>query len=171
MVAESSFNRIDALKDATLADLAQWPEPRLHRKPAAAEWSALEVLDHLARTDASIVAQMRKNAAAPLPLTLVNRAAGKAFNVMFRAPIRVKTPAAASAILPTAPPDYASAASAWNAAVGQLRAFLESLDSAPQGAVFTHPGAGPMALGTALEFLETHTRHHLHQLERLRKLA
>jgi hypothetical protein len=171
MIAARQFDSILRLKDDTLAGLALWTPAQLSFKPSPTEWSALEIVDHLARTDAGITAQMRTHAASPLPLTVVNRAAGATFNLLFRGPIRVKTPAAASAILPSAPPDLATASTSWSAAVETLRGFLSNLQAMPVGGVFTHPVAGPMSLSTALGFIETHTRHHLHQLARLRKAA
>jgi uncharacterized damage-inducible protein DinB len=171
MIQERQFDAIRRLKDETLAGLSAWSDAQLRYKPSPAEWSALEIVDHLARTDAGITRQMQINLAAPMELTLAGRAAATAFNLMFRSPVRVKTPKEASAILPICPPDLATASSNWDEAIGVLRNFLSELQAEPEGGLFKHPVAGPMSLATGLEFIEVHTRHHLHQLARLRKAA
>src|SRR3954468_23884624 len=54
-VLERKWQRVVRRRDALLDELARWPAAQLNARPAAGKWSALEVVDHLVRTDREVL--------------------------------------------------------------------------------------------------------------------
>ena len=83
-------------------------------------------------------------------------------------PARVKTPSKTAN--PQRIPTLEDVQERWQNHHARMCAHLEPLPAtAPSGAAMNHPMVKPMTLVQSLTFFTAHTRHHLYQLERIRR--
>lgn len=169
----ATFAVLEAQRAALLADLDGWPTAALAHRPAPDAWTAPEVLDHLVRSERGILAEVRRNLAAPHPRGLRDRLGCAFIDRVFRTDRRVRAPAAVAArVAPAAGADLAAVRAEWDAARAELGGFLAGVpDLRPaqqRDGVFRHPVAGWMGVPDVLRFFRVHVHHHAFQLARLR---
>jgi hypothetical protein len=160
-------------RDDLLQDAAAWSNDALQYRPRVGQWSALEVLDHLARIERWATKQMRERTVSTNPVHMTRSTFSQVlvFTVM-RSPMRVAIPRGAEALHPSTPPTFRHAATAWKDAGLELERVVMNLREDQQDvAMLQHPLAGWMTPPTAVRFLGLHLRHHLRQWDRLRKVA
>jgi hypothetical protein len=145
-------------------------------RPDARTWSAGEIVDHLARTNAIYVAALepalaKLGARSPRrPGALAPRWAGRLFLTQLEPPPRYRVPAQKK-LRPAPNLDPASAWASFAAAqrrVIELTRATEGL--APADIRFRNPvafGLPVFDLATGLLIVAAHERRHLHQLDRL----
>jgi uncharacterized damage-inducible protein DinB len=134
--------------------------------PAA--WTGLEVLDHLVKTEASILTAMQAQVASKRQVAPADRVRGYLLTLLFLTPARVKAPRNVKAIVPTTQGDLPELASAWSQTRARLEVFVTSVPHSDlRFAVFRHPVAGWMTLPRTLRFLNSHIVHHRFQLNRI----
>jgi hypothetical protein len=165
----SSFGRLEHRKAEVLRLLNRWPEEDLARKPSPGAWSALEVLDHLLKTEASVRHSCQENLKSRHNIvTLAAKARAVTFLTLMRTPVRVTVPAAVSFVLPEAPASLENVLSRWDAERRELRMLLGTLtEEAGNVGVLRHPAVGWLDLRGALAFLSVHLRHHEFQIRRI----
>ena len=157
--------RIEALLD----DAHRWAPQDLVRCPSLGQWCALDVLDHLARTERSIAERMREGLARPHPIPPADRLRTAAVFAVIAAPSRVRTPAGVEMVIPETPPSldiaerllreaHAHLTNAAGAVTANLRRW----------GVFRHPVGGWMSPSTTVRFVAVHLRHHEYQWKRLK---
>lgn len=156
-----------------VAAVGAWPGAHVVFRPGPGAWSAVEVLDHLARTERAILATVRLGLDAPHPLGVRDRAGVWFLDWLFRSERRVRVPASAATVVgPDATADFAGVARAWAEGREDLAGFLAPLAPAQLTAgVFRHPVAGWMSVPQVLRFFWVHAHHHGYQLARLRAAA
>ncbi len=140
-------------------------------RPADGGWTAVEIAQHLALTDASTLAIVRKQAAAGDARRDVgtpddDRLAG--VEAFLRSEARIPMPASVEAVIrPDGPPDedwrgrFAAFADDWSAFADAFPAELETV------ALLDHPRAGALRADGAARFVAAHIEHHARQLARL----
>lgn len=156
-------------RDDLLDDATGWTVRALTHRPRVDAWSALEMIDHLRRTEQWVAREIhmsaqnqRRNAARTTPAQII------LFTIM-RSPLRVKVPKGSEELHPSSPGTLSVVANNWIAAGEQLELAISKLkEQEAQLAVVRHPVGGWMNATTAARFLEVHLRHHLHQWERLK---
>ena len=163
------YRLLDREKKAFLATLDPWPPVELCVRPAPDAWSAVDVLDHVAKTERAAFASMRENVNQPFRISLPERLRG-AFIIQFmRTPIRVRVPdRVAAAILPDGTADFTAVRRTWNDSQAELKEWLSRLEKDPRSLVgFEHPVSGWLSVSQGLSFLASHVRHHRYQLVRI----
>lgn len=162
------FAKLERQKQTLLEQLATWDSPLLTFRSAPGEWSALDVLDHVVKTEATILAVMRSQHTSAYAVPAPDRLRGFLLTLLFLTPARVKAPGSVKAIVPSGDTSFASLSAAWTQTRAELEDFLDSIPSKHlRSAVFRHPVAGWMTLPRTLRFLSAHIVHHVFQLRRL----
>lgn len=162
--------RLDAMKarrDALLAGLASRSPERLAFRADGRGWNALDVVQHLALVEESVVGYARKKLLAPpQPVPWGGRLRLLSLVAVLRSPVRVAAPAAQVIPAETLPLDVLS--ERWRAASAALRDVVLALPAERERSLFfRHPIAGPLAPSGTLVFLDEHVRHHEGQLARI----
>ena len=163
--------RLERQKAAMVRRLEAWPPEWVERKPAPSEWSALEVLDHLRKTESAVLHSCEKNLASHVHrVTLAARAKTAVLLSFMRLPVKLKVPAPVSFVRPDVVTSLETELGRWSAQRLDLKAYLEACPQADGtvGAIH-HPVAGWMNLRATMAFLSVHIRHHEYQLKRLER--
>lgn len=158
--------RLEEPRRVLLARVGAWPVELQARRPADGGWSALEVLEHLVRTEVGICGIVEKRLAAPQPIGLRDRMGFAMVERAFLSPRRVKVPDAVKEIEPAESLGLAEVAARWEAARTELAALIPRAEEC-RGGVFRHPVAGWMSFEQVLRFFEVHMVHHGYQLDRI----
>lgn len=169
--AKATFRRLERQRTATVRDLRSLSQEQLQTRPAPDSWSALEVLDHLIRSERAVLRSMRENMGHNHEATIQERLRNGIVTVMMLLPTRLRIPGSVSFLAPqTGGGDLQLLAEAWTAERASLSLFLESLspDDERKG-LFRHPVGGWTTASGALCFLQAHFVHHTYQLSRLKR--
>ncbi len=172
-VLQRILERLDRQKVELVRRIETWPQPWLTHKPAETEWSALQVLEHLRKTELSVLHSCEKNLKLRThTVTAFERMRAQALIAMMRLPVKVKIPEPVSFVRPEHVTSLHTVLDSWSAERQLLRTFFElrTIDEWDVGVVF-HPAAGWMNLRGSLRFLSVHFRHHEYQLDRIKASA
>jgi DinB superfamily len=151
-----------------LERLGGWSQEELATQLAEGGWTALEVMDHLIRSEQSIMRAMVAGAAAPCRIPPADRVKGAVLTRMFLTPTRVQVPAQVSFILPRNFGSMEELVARWDAVDREMDGHLELWESVPEKVgIFRHPVAGWMSASGALSFLNAHIVHHGFQVDRI----
>lgn len=161
------LDAMEARRDALLAGLASRSPERLAFRAGGKGWNALDVVQHLALVEESVVGYARKKLlASPQPVPWNGRLRLLSLVAVLRSPIRVAAPATQVIPQETLPLDALS--ERWRAASAALRDVVLSLPAERKRSLFfRHPIAGPLDPSGTLVFLDEHVRHHEAQLARI----
>lgn len=165
-----ALQKLEERRTKLSAELSVWSLERQHYRSRRDSWSALEVVDHLVRTESSILEMMCRNLSAGKPIPLRDRYKSLALSALMRTPVRVRMPqSAAHLIAPGCLQDLGALSRRWTGERTQLAAFLLALTEEQLSlGLFHHPvGGWSDALGT-LAFLDAHVAHHRFQINRIR---
>lgn len=165
-----TLQRLESRRTKLCAALSAWSPEEQRYRSTPASWCVLEVVDHLVRTESSILAMMCRNLSAGNPIPLRDRYRTLALKVLMRTPIRVKAPqSAARLVAPSDLQDFDSLTRKWIKERTQLAAFVNSLTEEQQNSgLFHHPVGGWTDAAGALAFLDAHLAHHQFQINRIR---
>ncbi len=153
-----------------LERLCGWSGEKLRAQPAEGGWNALEVVDHLIRTEEAIMGAMVAGAAAPCRIPATDRVKGALLTRMFLTPARVRVPAQVSFLLPRDVGTMEELAARWDAVEREMEGRLALWESVPgKLGIFRHPVAGWMSASGALSFLNAHIVHHGFQVDRIQQ--
>ena len=168
----TTLAELERQKAAVLTGVEGWSPTRLHFRPAGNTWSTSQVLDHLVRVEASIVAATHGGLRAPHRIGVRDRLGTVFLTRIFRSDRRVKVPPSAPQILPEDQPDLDAIRQHWAEVRRDLVGLIEQASPySARAGVFRHPVAGWMSLSGVLDFLAVHVLHHGFQLERLRSTS
>jgi hypothetical protein len=165
-----TFALIEEQKAALISRVISWSEESLNFRPRASEWSALEIFDHLVRTESSILKAARMGLSAPRRIRLSDRLRMALLTALFRSRTRVKVPGRVTQILPGPTLNFSDVRSRWGDVRKELAAFLEAVPAEQRcKGIFEHPVGGWMNSDGILTFFSVHMIHHSYQIERLFK--
>lgn len=152
--------------------LEGWSPARLEFRPNPDSWSALEVVDHIIRTESNIMSRARIGLQSPHSIGLRDRAGYLLLDRIFRSQRRVKVPSSVATVLPGPDLDLRTLLPHWDVVRQELGELVTAVDSRllDQG-IFRHPVSGWMSLPQVISFFSVHIVHHGYQLERLRLLS
>ncbi len=165
----SMLGELEERRQSLLTEVASWPEDRRRFSPGPGAWSALQVVEHLIKTEAAILTSMRAGLGRPRRRGLRDLAGVWFLDRVFRSPRRVKTPASASRVLPGDPISLDDLTGQWHTTRRELDKVIAGLTpEQTRGGVFRHPISGWMRVGDTLNFFSSHLIHHRFQLARIR---
>lgn len=132
------------------------------RRRAPQAWSVAQIVEHVARSEAAIIAQSRqKQRARARPLRFETRLRFAIMRVHFAVPI-VKVKAPVPAIVPSVNPSIKDVCRDWERIRTDWFEYLAGLQSDEHRlGIFFHPLVGPLTPKMTLRFLHMHARHHL----------
>ena len=162
---------MDRRKTELLTDAAAWKSEALLFRPQPTSWCALDVLDHLARTEAAVAQSVLSNTS-PVALSARDIAGSLLVYAAMYTPSRIKLPPGAEVVIPQTPSSLKEAADAWQTARQLVAQIVQSSQqNHARGGVFKHPVGGWMSAEGTLRFLDSHLAHHVFQWKRLRREA
>ncbi len=166
-----AFEKIEQQKADILVRVEGWPIELLGFRPSEGEWSAVEVLDHLVRTEDAIQAAARIGLSKPHRIGLLDKLRTRSLSAVFRSDRRVKVPRRVTQVLPGAGNTVNSVRDSWGLSRASLAQFLVTIPEAllSEG-IFKHPVGGWMSVTGILGFLSDHITHHEFQLSRILKV-
>ena len=165
---ERRFRIIEGQRTALLAELQPLPPERLAAKLAPDTWSLNEVVEHLViAEELSLKALERpRPPEAERGSALATRLKFLILAAAFRLPIRLKVPA--ERLRPTGKPDLPELTARWGEARCRLAGVLGAVTSeAAADRRWRHPILGWLTTAQWVDFVETHTRHHMGQVRKL----
>jgi len=163
-----SFNRLESQKKGMLSGLAALPHSQLQLRESPQSWSRAQVLDHVVKTEAAILDDVRSLLPSSSPVDLRSRMRFPMIVAVMRSPMRVRVPVDASQVLPDTDCEFDAISDRWS----QVRLlWTEQLEGIEPGQLrygaFRHPVSGWMTIGQTLVFLSAHLSHHCIQLGRI----
>jgi hypothetical protein len=163
-----ALSTLEEQRAQVLASVASWSAARLGYRPSPNAWSAVEVLDHIARVEREILTVAQRGLVAPHRRGVIDRVRVELLEWLFRSDRRVRVPMSVPEVLPARDTDFDTVCRVWELARLDLTRFLAPLspDQLVPG-VFRHPVAGWMNVPQVLRFFWVHTHHHRYQLARL----
>jgi hypothetical protein len=164
-----SLKELEAQKSAFLAELAQWPAHAMDRRPDPTNWSAVEVVDHLVKTEVEILHAAREGLKRPRPIRSVDKVRTRFLQSIFASDRRVKVPAKATVVLPGSDLQFTELVQRWGESRVELDRFLrENNGDALSSGIFHHPVGGRMGMEQIMNFFAVHVAHHRFQVMRIK---
>lgn len=165
----SQFAILEKRKAAFLLDLKTWTPRHLAFHPPRGGWSALEVLDHVVKTERGITEEMEKNLPDARRVSALDAVRSRLLIALMNSRLRVKVPIEVSArVWPERVADLNIMLSSWADSQRRVRTWIDGLgDDQTSFAVFRHPASGWMRPLEAIGFMGAHARHHAFQLRRI----
>jgi hypothetical protein len=161
------FASLERQRDAFLKQLAALSETQRQFKATPETWCALEVAEHLITVEIGI-SKAFLNGATLGSVTVRSQVMGWLVISGLNSRLRIKTPSKSA--IPQHIPTLEDVQARWREHHDKLRTHLEPLPvTALSSAAMNHPMVKPMTLAQSLAFFTAHTRHHVYQLERIRR--
>jgi len=162
--------RMETETSAILDKLSGWRAAQLRFRIKPEHWSALMVIDHLARVDACAIEQMQETLRLRRPMPMLNRPRCAFLVAIMETRLRVKVPRGIPAgVLPQHEKDLGVLIKEWRAARAALRDFIERLTPGELAyGIFRHPVSGVVDARGAMRFIAAHIRHHGFQIDRIK---
>ena len=171
LALERRWARVVRRRERMLAELGTWPEEELRARPAGGGWCALEVVEHLVRSDLAVL-QMMEGARGERPAVPAGDRvrAWMVLGVMWL-PTRVAMPKAVEELVkPGSVLELAALRAEWERVDALLHEYVSGLSEAERRkGVARHPVSGWLDARAGVRFLESHLVHHGYQVRRLRK--
>ena len=168
--AAKLFEQLESRKQKLLDELDAMDEGLLNYKPSAKEWSFLQVIQHLMKSEELSISYMNKKLQAPGKLQkagIAERFRALMLKIALVLPVKYKAPYGVSDIPEQA--DYSELKQRWHGLRQQMADLLQEVpDELVHTKLFKHPIVGRMNLLQAIEFLNQHFDHHLYQVKRLK---
>ena len=164
------FDGLEKKKHAFLHTVSSWTPCQLRFRPTPAAWSALQVLDHVVKTEREIFAAAQSGLNQSRTSPLGDRIRGSLLNALMSSPARLKVPAAAALILPDNSKDLPELTDDWISVRRLQRKWIAALGSGYSNkGIFRHPVSGWMTPSQTLGFLSAHLHHHGFQIKRIQR--
>jgi len=168
--ALSKFRQLESQRKEVLEMYSALSPSQLRFNPGTGQWNLLQVLQHIITAEKQSVMYIKKKLANPESSPY----AGLGSNIrhaMLRIalflPLKFKAPKIAEVSVQF--PDLEAMKSEWDALRADLKSILDNCDQETlKRAIYRHPRAGMLNLKQALEFLESHIKHHQKQMGRIR---
>lgn len=167
------FHHLDLNTGKFLREISSFSPNQLQFRYAPGSWCALEVLDHVIKTESSIFDEMREHLPRRFTPPRGDPFRCSVVNAVMRSPFRVRVPPhVASLIQPEMRIGLDELVAGWLRLREDMRAWLgEPAPGMARFSAFKHPVGGWMRLSQAFTFLAAHVHHHRYQLKRIRKSA
>lgn len=140
-------------------------------RPGAEQWSALQVIDHLIEVEKIIYTAARQNLRTATSADKLNPLHYIKYSIamlILSTSRKIKTPDGVPE--PQARKNVDSYLADWSKMRDRWKEFISEIGPEKNKLqAFVHPIAGPMTIGMTISFMASHIRHHLHQIDRLRK--
>jgi uncharacterized damage-inducible protein DinB len=164
---EGRFTRLERQTQMFLEQLTALSEAQRKFRATPGIWCALEVTEHLLTVEIGMSKPFLNNTKLEA-VTIRSQVIGWLLIAGVSTPTRVKTPSKNAN--PQQIPALEDVQERWREHHERMRAHLEPLPAtALSSAAMNHPLVKPMTLAQSLAFFTAHTRHHLYQLERIRR--
>ncbi|MEM1054071.1 MAG: DinB family protein [Bacteroidota bacterium] len=142
-------------------------------RPAPDAWSATDVLEHLIRTERGYLVRLGRQIAAGenrKPVGAPSLEAFQKLSTFLRSDRKTRVPEAVARLAgPSGDADYGELRATWDGLDDAWRQRLAEVpDELREAGLVGHPIAGALTAEATVQFVTDHTRHHLHQLNRLR---
>ena len=166
------YKQLRDREEALLFDYENLGTAVISKKPDGQSWALREISHHLMLVESGIFDAIQKNLSDPsspkqagvrsqLSLWLIKRL----LNGVFRFKVPVKR------VLPREDVRFDEVRSAWQDLHARWPVVIENLnEDLLNSKVFKHPVFGWLSLSQTIQFLISHTDHHLAQVERTRKM-
>lgn len=160
--------QLEAQKRRLLSQVEGWSAARLRCRPSPGAWSAVEVFDHLVKTEEAILAAAKQGLTAPHRIGIRDRLGTLFLQKVFQTDRKVKAPASAPQVLPDQSANLESVLERWQSTRTDFADFQDRLssDQAHLG-IFRHPVCGWMGVPQIRAFFFVHMVHHGFQISRL----
>ena len=163
---------LEEQKTDLLSQVERWPPEKLNHKAGAAEWSVLEMIDHIVKTEAAILSAARAGLARPQRIGIGDRLRTAFLQKIFASDRKVKVPVSARHVLPGPSLQLAEIRARWNEGRDDLHRFVRRSDpDLLRKGIFKHPVGGWMGMQQILLFFSSHLIHHRYQLNRIARSA
>ncbi|GIV43062.1 MAG: PadR family transcriptional regulator [Bacteroidia bacterium] len=165
---KSQFDTLESLRLEILQLTEGIDNEILKKKPSDAEWSVIEICNHLMVIEQLSIGYIRnkiEKADQAKPVNFQSKLKGWILRIALSLPLRFKAPKAVSQI--PAPKTFADLSMIWDMTRKELWKVIEKV---PEGsynkAFFKHPISGYMTIEDMLDFFIVHTKHHIKQIKR-----
>ncbi len=158
------YEKLERQLEETLRLLRQQPQDALTYIPAPGKWSALQVLEHLLRTEQVTLQYLKKKAAQGMDQlpggSIKSKLRSTALLIFLRLPIKIKAPAIVEVTNQTQ--TLSDLETAFRTLRAEMQQFLEQLPNEGfRVQLFRHPLVGRLRLRETFLFLSAHFgRHH-----------
>ena len=167
---QAQLDSLDRELQQLLEELRPYSEEMLNRVPGPGQWSPLQVMQHLKRSEELSLQYLRKKLSNPAALKRAGIATflrDRVLDIYLDAPFKFKAP---KVVNPETFPEQVTLAelgASWQELRGKIRQFLSMQ---PEGVfrteAYKHPFAGRITLKGMLTFFEAHFRRHRKQLRK-----
>lgn len=152
-----------------LDDLNTWTAARLTYRASSGQWSALQMLDHIIRTEREILLVVYKNEGTYRRIGITDHLRTRFLKAVFQTDRKVKVPSSAGIVLPADGSSLPALSAEWADVRSTLARNADRLFASYTGkGIFRHPVGGWMDMQSVLDFFSVHLHHHGFQLERIR---
>ena len=164
------FQDLERQKQALLSRIASWPAEHRRFRAKAANWSPVEIVDHLVRVEETAMKTVLSNLPNGSRVRPYDRVRGVLVNAVMRSRIRVSVPAGVPAVVPEPSAELQRVAERWDRTRAEMARLLAQLSAEQlRRGLVKHPIAGWMTIQQGLAFLSAHIHHHVYQLDRIEK--
>ena len=166
------LKKLEEQKTDLLSQIERWPPEKLNYRPTAADWSVLEMLDHILKTEIAILSAARTGLVKPHRIGIGDKLRTTFLQRVFASDRRVKVPVSAQGILPGSALQLEEIRKRWNDSREELNSFVSQGNSELLNkGIFKHPVGGWMGMEQILQFFSVHLLHHRYQLGRIARSA
>ncbi len=160
--------QLEEQKTDLLLQIERWPLVMLNRRPTPSDWSVLEMLDHIVKSEIAILSSARTGLTNPHRIGLDDKLRTAFLQKVFVSDRKVKVPASASVVLPGSTLQLEAIRERWNNSREELHGFVSRADyELLSKGIFRHPVGGWMGMQQILEFFSVHLTHHGYQVDRI----
>jgi DinB superfamily len=162
------FAGIEVERFEVLFDLGNWPQPYLTFRPSAEAWCAVEVLDHIVKSESGMLKRVCEGLQQPHPLINEDRSRVASLERALRSDRKFPVPSGARSTYPNSQARFSEVIERWEEARIELRHVLNTVSSKNiHCGVFQHPFVGWMTFSDVLRNFSAHLYHHRLQLARI----
>ncbi len=158
--------RIEKERNDLLEKLSAFDDEYLNMKPRPGKWSVLQILNHLIKSEKLSVIYIKRKISGQSEIkqsSIKSKINAFILRTGLRLPIKLKAPDNVSDV-----PDYDTLENVKQNWDKVRRLFLSVIIDMPDGMldkdVFKHPVTGKMNIKGAVDFFDSHFKHHLKQV-------
>ena len=166
---DDALAELEKQKRDLLAEVGEWSAEKLSYRPGPSEWSVMEMIDHLVKTETAILAAAREGLRKPHRIGWSDKVRTRFLQTVFMSDRKVKVPGSVTQVLPGSDLQWPLLLEQWQKSRWELQQFVQSHDYKllSQG-IFRHPVGGWMAMPEILNFFSVHLIHHNYQLVKIK---
>jgi hypothetical protein len=166
---QTKFYKLETSREKIIPVFVSSNSDTLKKKPAADKWSALQILNHIIKTEQmSMIALKRglKDFQSKEKTGLAESIKTILLRVTLNTPLKFKAPKGAGDI--PEQPILNDMLKKWEVVRKDLKDFFDTIpQEAMKKNLFNHPYSGKMNIFHAADFLVSHSEHHYRQIKKL----